>query len=206
MRNLVFTAERNRGMPVIRISQHTWERLKTYATPLEHTANDVVNIALDALEVAQRKGLHIASKSTATPLPKRKSDRPKRGERVSLKELRGPLMDTLYRLGGKAYSREIRMTIERLVAPMLGKADYELVSNAQPRWWNAICSVRNDLIRQGLFRNDSERGIWELSKRGFEFMRAHADDGAARRPAGQRAQKKQSQTRRAYSSFRRPDP
>jgi hypothetical protein len=39
-------------MPVIRISQHTWERLKTYATPLEHTANDVVNIALDALEVA----------------------------------------------------------------------------------------------------------------------------------------------------------
>jgi hypothetical protein len=129
-------------MPVIRISQQTWERLKTYATPLEDTADDVVNIALDALEAARRKGLRIARHSTAAPLPKRKSDRPKRGQRVSLKKLQGPVLDTLYRLGGKAYSREIRRTIERLVAPMLGKADYELVSNAQPRWWNAICSVR----------------------------------------------------------------
>ena len=42
-------------------------------------------------------------------------------------------METLYRLGGKAYSREIRVTMESLVAPMLGKADYGLVSNAQPR-------------------------------------------------------------------------
>jgi hypothetical protein len=184
-------------MPVIRISQHTWERLKTYATPLEHTANDVVNVALDALEVAQRRGLHVASQSTATPLPRRKSDRSKLGKRLSQKKFRAPLLDTLRRLGGKAYSREIRKTIEQLVAPMLGAADYELVSNSQPRWWNAICSVRNDLIREGLFRNDSERGIWELSKRGFEFMRAQADNGPVRRPAGQgRFQKKQSRTRR----------
>jgi putative N-acetylmannosamine-6-phosphate epimerase len=35
------------AMPVIRISQQTWERLKTYATPLEDTADDVVNVALD---------------------------------------------------------------------------------------------------------------------------------------------------------------
>jgi hypothetical protein len=90
-------------------------------------------------------------------------------------------MDTLHRLGGKAYSREIRKRIERLVAPMLGKADYELASNAQPRWWNAICSVRNELIREGLLRNDSERGIWEFSKRGFELVRTHADDRMARR-------------------------
>jgi hypothetical protein len=47
-------------MPVIRISQQTWERLKTYATPLEDTADDVVNIALDALEAARRKGLRLA--------------------------------------------------------------------------------------------------------------------------------------------------
>jgi hypothetical protein len=191
-------------MPVIRISQQTWERLKTYATPLEHTANDVVNIALDALEVARRKRLHVASQSTSAPLPKRKSARSKRGERLSQKKFRAPLLDTLFRLGGKAYSREIRKAIEHLVAPMLRAADYELVSNDQPRWWNAICSVRNDLIKEGLFRNNSERGIWELSKRGFTFVRAHADDGPARRPAGQRAlQRKQRQTRRAYSASRR---
>jgi hypothetical protein len=192
-------------MPVIRISQQTWDRLKTYATPLEDTADDVVNIALDALEAARRKGLRIARDSTAAPLPKRNSERPKRGKRAPLKKFRAPLLETLYRLGGKAYSREIRKTIELLVAPMLGKADYELVSNAQPRWWNAICSVRNDLIRQGLFRNDPERGIWELSKRGFELMRAQAEDRSARRPAQQsRSQRKQGRIPRAYSSSKRP--
>jgi hypothetical protein len=192
-------------MPVIRISQQTWDRLKTYATPLEDTADDVVNIALDALEAARRKRLRIARHSTAAPLPKRNSERPKRGKRAPLKKFRAPLLETLYRLGGKAYSREIRKTIERLVAPMLGKADYELVSNAQPRWWNAICSVRNDFIRQGLFRNDSERGIWELSKQGFELMRAQAEDRTTRRPAHQsRFQRKQGRIPRAYSSSKRP--
>jgi hypothetical protein len=190
-------------MPVIRISQQTWERLKAYATPLDDTADDVVNISLDALEAARRKGRHIARHSTATPLPKTKSYRPKRGNRVSLKKLRAPLLDALYRLGGKAYSREIRKTIEVLVVPMLGKADYELVSNTQPRWWNAICSVRNDLIREGLFRNDSERGIWELSKRGFELVRSHADDGTARRPAGQSGfPKEQSRTQQVKTRGR----
>jgi Mrr N-terminal domain len=189
-------------MPVIRISQQTWDRLRTYATPLEDTADDVVNIALDALEAARRKGLRIARRSTAAPLPKRNSERPKRGKRAPLKKFRVPLLETLYRLGGKAYSREIRKTIELLIAPMLRKADYELVSNAQPRWWNAICSVRNDLIRQGLFRNDSERGIWELSKRGFELMRAQAEDRSARRPAQQStSQRKQGRIPRAYTSI-----
>jgi hypothetical protein len=192
-------------MPVIRISQQTWDRLKTYATPLEDTADDVVNIALDALEAARRKGLRIARHSTAASLPKRNSKRPTRGKRAPLKKLRAPLLETLYRLGGKAYSREIRKTIELLVAPILGKADYELVSNAVPRWWNAICSVRNDLIRQGLFRNDSERGIWELSKQGFELMRAQAEDRTARRPAGHsRFPREQGRIPRSYSSSKRP--
>ena len=183
-------------MPVIRISQQTWERLKSYATPLEHTADDVVNIALDALEFAQRKGLHIARQSTATALPK-KADRSKRGERVPQRKFRVPLLKALYGLGGRAYSREIRVTMQRLVAPMLGAADHELVSNGQPRWWNAICSVRNDLITEGLFRSDSERGVWELSKRGIEFMSERGNDGAGRRRAGRRGfRRKQVRTRR----------
>jgi hypothetical protein len=45
-------------MPVIRVSQQTWKRLKKHATPLDHTANDVVEMALDALEVYLLKGRH----------------------------------------------------------------------------------------------------------------------------------------------------
>ena len=35
--------------PVIRISDETWERLKSFARPLEDSADDVVRRALDAL-------------------------------------------------------------------------------------------------------------------------------------------------------------
>ena len=50
--------------------------------------------------------------------------------------------------------RETRAAVQQLVVPMLRPFAYELVSNGQPRWWNAVCSVRNDL-----FMADSERGI-----------------------------------------------
>ena len=42
-------------MPVIRITQQTWERLKKHATPLVHTANDVVEMALEALDAQAKK-------------------------------------------------------------------------------------------------------------------------------------------------------
>jgi hypothetical protein len=166
-------------MPVIRISQQTWERLKIHATPLEHSANDVVNLALDALEVAQRKRSQIRRRPAA--LPTERPNRSKHRARLSLKQFRAPLLETLYARGGKAYSREIRATMKPLLAPMLSAADHELVSNGQPRWWSAICSVRNDLVRDGIFLNDSERGVWELSRRGFELMGAHRKDEPGRK-------------------------
>jgi hypothetical protein len=188
-------------MPVIRISQQTWERLKTHATPLEHTANDVVNMALDALEVAQRKNRHILRQPAIASTRPRRS---KQHKRFSLKQLRAPLLETLYARGGKAYSREIRAAMEHLVVPVLGPAAHELVSNGQPRWWNAVCSVRNDLIQDGIFLADSERGVWELSKRGFELMRTGQSKQMPRRQAGQHGHSDQTTFRsRKNSSSKR---
>lgn len=155
-------------MPVIRISEQTWERLKKHATPLEHTANDIVSLALDALERAQGENERVPPQSAVTSTTRPRSSEQRK--RISLKQLRAPLLETLYARGGKAYSREIRAVMEQLVVPMLRPVAYELVSNGQPRWWNAVCSVRNELIRDGIFLADSERGVWELSKRGLELM------------------------------------
>jgi hypothetical protein len=159
-------------MPVIRISQQTWERLKRHATPLVHTANDVVEMALEALErqtIKRRSSFHARNSGASA---KKKANRLKaRGRPLPLKQFREPLLETLFRQDGKAYSREIRETMERMMAPVLCDADYELVSNGQPRWWNSTCSMRNQLISDGLLRGDSERGVWELSKQGLRIMR-----------------------------------
>jgi hypothetical protein len=159
-------------MPVIRISQQTWERLKTHALPLDHSANDVVQMALDALEgvhvLKGRNALHARNSAAQT---KKKVNRSKHGQRLPLKNFRGPLLKALHRQGGRTYSREIRATMERMMAPLLSDADYELVSNGIPRWWNSACSMRVQLIENGLIRNDSPHGVWELSNQGLRIMR-----------------------------------
>jgi hypothetical protein len=135
-------------MPVIRITQRTWERLKKHATPLVHTANDVVEMALEALDgQARKRGTRVHARKSRSA--KKKSSRPKAAAR--------PLPSTQFR--------------EQTLAPVLDDADYESVSNGQPRWWNSICSMRNQLIADGLLRDDSKRGIWELSKEGLRQMR-----------------------------------
>lgn len=145
-------------MPVVRISDATWERLKTYARPLEDTPDDVIGIALDALDRAR---------GHTPPKVPNKPAKPK-GKKVPQREFRTPLLRVLLELGGSGYSKDIREKLEPIVQPMLGEADLAPVSTGDPRWWNAVCWERNDLVKEGLFRSDSDRGIWELSAKGRE--------------------------------------
>jgi hypothetical protein len=161
-------------MPVIRISDETWERLKSYARPLEDSAEDVVRLGLDALDEK-----HGRSTSVLRPLSAAKAPtlRPRSsGEKLPQKEFRGPLLDVLREKGGKVPVKQIRELLEPRMAPRLSSADYEQVSSGDPRWWNAVCWERNDLVKEGLLRGDSERGVWELSAR----ARGSAGSGNAR--------------------------
>ena len=105
-------------MPVIRVSQQTWERLQRHARPLEHTANDVVEMALNALEAQVKRGGSLHAKNTATCKEKINRSKPQASP-LSLNRLRVPLLKALHRQGGKAYSREIREIMERVLAPLL---------------------------------------------------------------------------------------
>jgi predicted transcriptional regulator len=146
-------------MPVIRISDATWERMKTHARPLEDTPEDIVRRALDALE----------GRSTKSERPVRQG-RPKAkdtGKKLPQKEFREPLLIVLKRLGGSGSLDQVRSLIEPLVAAKLGRADREAVSNGDPRWWNATCWERSDMVKDGLLRSESPRGLWELSELGL---------------------------------------
>jgi hypothetical protein len=161
-------------MPVIRISDETWERLKAYARPLEDSAEDVVRLALDALDKQHGRSTKTERSKPAMKATTRRQR--SNGEKLPQKEFRRPLLDVLREKGGKARVKEIRELLEPRMAPRLSSADYEQVSSGDPRWWNAVCWERNDLVKEGLLRGDSERGIWELSARG----RDPADSSNAR--------------------------
>jgi hypothetical protein len=172
-------------MPVIRISQQTLNRLKAYATPLEHTANDMVTMALDALDAVKKRPKSIEDPPSLTRRASKKKVKLQRTG-LSQKELRLVLLETLYAFGGDATTREIRTSIERVLAPILDEIDREVVSNGNARWWNVVGNLRNDLCTEGLLRADSRQGIWELSKQGRELLHSRADHIAHLRQAKRR--------------------
>src|SRR5690349_8141085 len=144
-------------MPVIRISDETYARLKKHAQPFEDTPETVIAKALTALEMV---GVDVSvAVSTAS---EQRSDAPKLPQR----EFRYPLLMLLLRSGGRAAAKDVRAMLGPIMAPKLLDGDYENVSTGDPRWWNAACWERSDLVKEGLMRDDSDRGIWEISEAG----------------------------------------
>ena len=129
---------------------------------MEDLPDDAVQKVLDAAEGTTRKTVPEVQK------PKPRSRRT--GDKLPQKEFRVPLMKALHELGGKASTRQLRPIMGERMKAKLRDPDYELVATGEPRWWNAICWERNDLVKEGLFRRDSERGIWELSEKGVQFI------------------------------------
>lgn len=150
-------------MPVIRVSDTTWERMKLHAKPLEDTPDDIVRRALDALEGKVTE--HVKSKTVGRP------SKATAGKKLPQKEFRNPLLKVLEELGGAGSVEEIREALYPRVAARLSLADHHPVTTGEPRWWNATCWERANLVREGYLLSTSPRGRWELSEQGREFSR-----------------------------------
>lgn len=151
-------------MPVIRISHKTMERLKKWAVPLEDSVETAFVKVLDAAErtLNPARSLVTQKKPEAVrPLHPRKPQ-----GKLPEKEFRRPLLEALYEMGGRAHVRKLRPVLENRLAPRLLPGDYEPVTTGDPRWWNAACWARNGLKNDGHLRDDSPRGLWELSEKG----------------------------------------
>jgi hypothetical protein len=146
-------------MPVIRVTDATWERMKGHARPLEDTPDDIVQRALDALEGVQPRE---RSRQSTVGRPRKSHE----GKKLPQREFRTPLLLTLGALGGAGSLADVRRLIYPRLEKRLGKADYGIVATGEPRWWNATCWERSQLVREGLLRSGSPRGVWELSERG----------------------------------------
>jgi hypothetical protein len=145
-------------MPVIRISDETYARLQRHAKPFEDTTPESVILkALAALDMMDGD----------VPAPaKRASVKRDEAQKLPQREFRYPLLMTLLKFGGRAQAKDVRAVLGPIMAPKLSEGDYENVSTGDPRWWNATCWERSDLVKEGLMRDDSERGVWEISEAG----------------------------------------
>ena len=150
-------------MPVIRISEETMGRLKAWAKPLEDTA-----------ESAFAKVLDVAERNRATSGTPAAGRRPRQRRRardsLSQKAFRRPLLEVLYEAGGKAPVDKLRLTMKERMASSLLPGDFETGSTGEPHWWKATCRARNKLRKEGYLRDDSKRGVWELSGKGVGYI------------------------------------
>lgn len=156
--------------------------MQNRAEPFVDTPNTVLRRMLDLsdAETAESEGeaseLEAARKSTSqapkrvTRKRKKKRTRAPSGSLLSQEEYELPLLETLSRLGGSAPAGEV---IEQLGARLDGKlkpADYEKLESGAIRWENRAQFVRYDLVQRGDMKDDSPRGVWEISAQGRDRL------------------------------------
>jgi restriction system protein len=75
-------------------------------------------------------------------------------------------------MGGSGRMSDVLDRVGGLMKNTLREVDHDpLASNPDlPRWRNAAQWARNSMVRDGLLKADSPRGIWEITKAGREAL------------------------------------
>ena len=83
------------------------------------------------------------------------------------------ILKVLAEMGGKAKMREVLDKVGILMKPRLRDVDFQpLASDPEaPRWRNAAQWARYGMIKEGLLKEDSPHGVWEISDAGRRRLR-----------------------------------
>ncbi len=103
---------------------------------------------------------------------RRKLGAAKRGIQVGTDAYRIPLLKALCELGGAAHKGKVLARVEELMRGTLGPVAYTAVASSarRPRWLVRAEWVRFRLVREGLMKSDSPRGIWEITDAGRDCL------------------------------------
>jgi hypothetical protein len=75
-----------------------------------------------------------------------------------------PILACLREAGGKATVPQVREWLRQRLGSQFTAADRQILPIAkEPRWWKNAAWERNRLAHAGLLRDDSPKGVWELS-------------------------------------------
>jgi hypothetical protein len=157
-------------VPVIRITDATWDRLKRWAEPLEDSPEDAVRKVLEAAEEHLKCGQTSFSKRENKIENKvnNKGNRIHQGLKTPNQTYRLPILEALFKLGGKDSADDVLKAVEEKVKPLLNEFDLQKLSSGMDiRWRNAAQWVRWSLMKEGFLKSDSPRGVWELSEKGI---------------------------------------
>ena len=84
-----------------------------------------------------------------------------------------PILQVLEEMGGSGETAEVLDRVGQKMKGILKDVDYDPLASSpdNPRWRNAAQWARNSMVKDGLLKEDSPRGVWEISDRGRELLR-----------------------------------
>lgn len=88
------------------------------------------------------------------------------GMRTPESAFRQPILEALVELGGSARTSEVLSLVEKKMIGTLNEHDYQRLRSGSIRWQNTAQWCRLKMVREGLLKQDSPMGIWEISDRG----------------------------------------
>lgn len=103
-----------------------------------------------------------------TKADRRNLGRLRRGQRTPEERYYEPILRVLADMGGSGKVADVLDRLGKAMKPVLKDVDYDpLASNPDnPRWRNTAQWARNSMVKEGLLKSDSPRGIWELTDKG----------------------------------------
>jgi hypothetical protein len=146
-------------MPTIRVDEDVFEWLKSQAEPFVDTPNSVIR------RVAGLDDAMTQRRSQA-------ADRAKPGELLDRHEYDQPILDVLARMGGSGAGSEVIDAVGEIVADRLTPRDRDRIESGVVRRRNRAAWRRSNLVKQGLLKDESPRGIWELTDEGWNAAKS----------------------------------
>lgn len=158
-------------MPEIALSSSAYRRLLRRAISFDDTAEDVINRLLDQAEGGTDSGRDggdalLRSKEPAPP-----------GSILPVRDYWLPILSIISEAGGSAPANDVIDALEDRMGDALEDRDRETLRNGEVRWRNRARFARLRMKEQGLLSNDSQRGVWEITKVGHDYLRLNRPEG-----------------------------
>lgn len=93
------------------------------------------------------------------------------GQFTPQREYEVPLLECLAEMEGRGRVREVLECVGRKMKERLTPEDRRRLKSGMVRWENRVMWLRLVLVRGGYLKGDSPRGIWELTREGWERLR-----------------------------------
>ena len=101
---------------------------------------------------------------------RRNLGRIKHGVRTPMEAYYLPILKALEAFGGFAKVSDVLERVHQQMEEVLQNVDYEPNDYGQLRWQRSTQGARLSMVKEGLLRNDSPRGVWQISEEGKRFL------------------------------------